>query len=292
MLFDKPDWHQAAACRERADLFFPPIPGVNNLKDEARALDPDEDYYGWQGERRLEWDQKKVCHTCPVIEECLMSAWRQDPDWPYEVVGVMGGTNRWERRWFQRASEAEIALLHEVRHSIGRAGAQRWRLQMEEGTPPIESVHNMNVTAAAASHAVPRQIAVNWFKRLGLPLGSSRGTPWGAKIREILADGRWHRRSDIVAEAAKSVPKKVAENKARKRGTSVAQGATWMVHDALVTLTGRRRGCAQRVEQVRHGDGTRWLRWIGELDEMTPPRRCAESTPRVAVQGNFERMAG
>lgn len=285
MLFDKPDWHEAAACRERADLFFPPIPG-------AGAPDADEDYYyGWQGERRLEWEQKMVCHTCPVIDDCLLSAWKQDPDWPYEVVGVMGGTNQWERRFFRKATEAEIALLYKIRHAIGRDAAQQWRRQMEDGTPSIESLHGMNVTAAAATHAVPRQIAVNWFRRLGLPLGSPRGTPWSAKIREILADGEWHRRSDVVAEAAKSVPRGVAENKARKRGTSVEQGATWMIHDALVTLTGSRRGCERRVEQVKRSDGTRWLKWIGEFDEAAPPHRRAESTTRVTVRGNLERAS-
>ena len=290
MRIDKPDWHEVAACRERADLFFPPIPYVDDAGGETGASDMDEDYYyGWQGERHLEWEQKAVCHGCPVIDECLLSALKQNPDWPFEQVGVMGGTNRYERRWLQDAAENEIALLREICEAIGRDGAQAWRRQIEEDTPPVEALRGMNVASAAAAYAIPRPIAVDWFRRLGLPTGSSRGTPWGAKIREILADGEWHPRPEVVAEAAKSVPQDVAENKARKRGTSVKQGATWMVHDALVTLTGSRRGCERRVEQVKRSDGTRWLRWIGEFDDAFVLRQ-RESAENATTQTDLEAL--
>ena len=294
MQFDKPDWHEAAACRERSELFFPPIPESDEADGETGTSSTDEDYhYGWQGERRNEWEQKRVCHGCPVIDECLLSAQQEDPTWPFEVVGVMGGTNRYERRWLREATESELALLREIHQLIGRDKAQDWRRHIEDSTPPLEAVRDMNVASTAAAYAIPKQIAVSWFGNLGLPTGVSRGTPWAAKIREILADGAWHPRPVVVAEAAKSVPQDVAENKARKRGKSVKQGATWMVHDALVTLTGSRRGCEGRVEQVLRSDGVRWLRWRGESDQDTiaVPQSRGEPAVREAAQVDASRMS-
>lgn len=70
------DWMQRARCRPPADhdVFFPEV-GGDSPAQEARA----------------------ICHTCPVIEECLEFALKYDFRY-----GVWGGLSEMQRRPLHR----------------------------------------------------------------------------------------------------------------------------------------------------------------------------------------------
>lgn len=72
------DWMQDAACRGRKDVDFFPEIGYNGKAPQAVRL----------------------CHICPVREDCLDFAIVNDIDY-----GIWGGTNPRERRSLRRAIE-------------------------------------------------------------------------------------------------------------------------------------------------------------------------------------------
>jgi len=78
---DERDWMVTARCRGVDTAMFFPQP------ESGRGA-----------VARAERQAKEVCHTCPVVVECLERALRTD-----EVHGVWGGMNYAERRAFVRA---------------------------------------------------------------------------------------------------------------------------------------------------------------------------------------------
>lgn len=86
-------------------------------------------------------------------------------------------------------------------------------------------------------------------------------TAWGARVEELLADGRWHALEDVIAAAAKLVPpgrayRKGEWNRARRgnapaqrrlgtRETAVATGARIIAKKAVEDRL--RNGTAERI---------------------------------------------
>jgi WhiB family transcriptional regulator, redox-sensing transcriptional regulator len=79
-LFDPMDWAVEAACNSApVDWFFPEV-GKNSR------------------------EAKKVCATCPVIEDCLYYALEHS-----EIWGIWGGMTYKERRSFARTIKEDVA---------------------------------------------------------------------------------------------------------------------------------------------------------------------------------------
>jgi WhiB family redox-sensing transcriptional regulator len=80
-----PGWQARAACRDAADLFvsFAPHEGVAAKREREAAA-------------------KRVCASCPVVDECLLYALRVQ-----EPLGIWGGLTAKERR-----AQSGVAKIH------------------------------------------------------------------------------------------------------------------------------------------------------------------------------------
>lgn len=65
---DRPDWYDAAACKDQTELFFPP---ATYEKHDTRV--------------RRETRARKICDTCPALIACRR--WARE----HREIGVWGG---------------------------------------------------------------------------------------------------------------------------------------------------------------------------------------------------------
>ena len=250
-----------------------------------------------RGERLREYEAKSVCHTCPVLLECFQLALAEmhadiDGVSEIELQGVFGATNRWERRWLrlaiQKAAKYDdgsmLEGLVELYEKLGRDGAQAYREALEQTGVSDEELAGRGVEEISSNYAIPTEVAVEWYKKAGIIPERSRQQPWVVRLRQLLSDGEWHLRKEVIHDAAQFVPDAAAHMKAHRRGISVDAARRWYIGDALQTLV-KRANCIHPVQQRRNESGDLELRWIGYM-ETEPKRRRPHRRRHVAPPKN------
>ena len=237
------------------------------------------------GERLYEYEAKAVCHRCPVLDSCFDFALSRTPVAvdgvsEIELQGVFAGTNRWERKWIRLAHQkatkySDDAMLRDLQilfEAFGRAGAQELHKALEERGITDTELAGHGVEEISTRNAVPPEVAVSWYGKAGIIPERSRQQPWVVRLRQLLSDGEWHLRKEVIHDAAQFVPEVAAETKAHRRGISVAAARRWYIGDALQTLV-KRANCYHPVQQRRNDNGDLELRWIGDMDAVPKMRR-------------------
>lgn len=109
-----PDWRHQAACRDQdRDLFFPDGKTGPYLKQIQQA--------------------KAVCHTCPVIVECL--SWAIDNR---EMYGVYGGMDETERQ----------KLLRRTRRIAAPRSDRKWVQILRNRLPEYQALVAQGLSAS------------------------------------------------------------------------------------------------------------------------------------------------
>ena len=175
------EWSQRAKCKGASqELFFP------------------ERYWG-----AAEQKAKRVCHECPVIDDCLSYALDLEVtpivQGGLRTHGVFGGANPDERRWLLHASSEQKQQLRGLHRDLGnRDDAQTFAVSRR-----------------------PR--AVKRFTK----------RPWVDAAISVLADRQWHNRSEVTAAAKAAVPRTVAAEAADRKKCAPSTAPGILVNSCL-----------------------------------------------------------
>ena len=241
------DWIERGACRGKTEVFFPAGSEDDERVGEAAA--------------------KRICATCPVISDCMddsLPALVGGSPPEYDLYGVFAGLNRWERMWFSEfAHNGARDRLDDAREAVGgtHADALDLRLAVEAlgpGDDPMEAAHR-DPAVLARAFGVPPAVSERWLKQAGKwrrDGNEQSRAPQLTVVIEMLSDGAWHDRDDVLAASAAAVPDRRAAEKAEARRCSEERARLWFAR--AVVAAAKKRGAV--IE--RNVDGRRYLRWV------------------------------
>lgn len=245
-------WRARAACAGLTHIFY--------------LSEDDKDW-----EARAEPESKRVCQRCPVIDKCLPDELCEavdrkktgNRDWL--TLGVVGGSNRFERLQMLSGDDRFIEELHAISKQVGHAGAQALREAWEVEGPEAEEIVGLTDEEIACKWGSTPATAQRWRMEKGII--KPRGMPaWKETVNEaildVLSDGRPHRRQEVRDAAAAAIPydklQEFAERASTRLGIPISdsRAATHMTNHYLHTLGESRRGMIRVWEDE---DGERWV---------------------------------